>query len=136
MKQKHIFFLLAALISGAAFFFYTQPEKASTREPISASAPEESARSASQEPLREYRIPVSGSTVLSSMEAFAASGEFSFSGREYPGLGLFVEEIGGLKNAEGFYWTLFVNGILSEKGASSAEIAPDSNIEWRYQKGL
>lgn len=136
MKQKSILFLLTALMLGAAFFFYTQSEEANIREQIGASDPGESARSAPQEPLREYQIPVSGNTVLSSMEALAASGEFSFSGREYPGLGLFVEEIGGLKSADGFYWTLFVDGILSEQGASSARVSQDSVVEWRYQKGL
>jgi len=72
-----------------------------------------------------YTIPVvSETTVLQTMEAYAeANGDFSFSGREFPGLGFFVEEIGGLRNRDGFYWTLFINNALSEKGAAAAEVS-------------
>jgi len=88
-------------------------------------------------PLHQYTIPVSSEgTVLEVMNAYAAQSDFSFSGREFAGLGLLIEEIGGLKNAGGFYWTLYINNKLSEKGVSSVRVAPPNIVEWRYQKGV
>ncbi|HCM43599.1 MAG: hypothetical protein UY39_C0043G0006 [Candidatus Kaiserbacteria bacterium GW2011_GWC2_49_12] len=85
-----------------------------------------------------HTIPVlSRATVLEAMEEYAgANTAFVFSGQDFPSLGLFVDEINGLKNAGGFYWTLFINNTLSEKGASSAEVKPGDVVEWRYQKGI
>ena len=84
-----------------------------------------------------YTIPIlARGTVLNAMYAFAASSNFSFSGREFSGLGLFVEEINGRKNGDGFYWTLFINNELSEKGASQTEVSPADSVEWCYQKGI
>ena len=85
-----------------------------------------------------YVIPIlTQATVLQAMEAYAAiDSGFFFSGHDFPGLGLFVEEIGGLKNRDGFYWTLFINNTLSEKGASTVNANPGDVVEWRYQKGI
>lgn len=85
-----------------------------------------------------YTVPVlSNTTVIAAMEAYAEVNlNFSFSGSEFPGLGLFVEEMGGLRNGGGFYWTLFINNELSEKGASQMEVSPSDTVEWRYQKGI
>lgn len=88
-------------------------------------------------PAREYTLSIDGeTTVLAAMEALSASSAFTFAGQEFPGLGFFVEEIGGLKNADGFYWTLFIDGKPSALGVSSARVTPSNHVEWRYQKGL
>ena len=42
----------------------------------------------------------------------------------------------GRENADGFYWTLFINNELSVKGATQSGISPADSIEWRYQKGI
>lgn len=89
------------------------------------------------EPPTKYTIPVlSDTTVIAAMNAYATVANFSFSGRDFPGLGLFVEEIDGRKNGGGFYWTLFINNELSEKGASQMEVSPSDTVEWRYQKSV
>lgn len=84
-----------------------------------------------------YSVPVSQEgTVLEAMNAYAATSDFSFSGREFSGLGLLVEEIGELENMDGYYWSLYINGELSELGVSSARVYPGDTVEWRYQKGV
>lgn len=89
------------------------------------------------EPLTAYVIPVlTGGSVLDAMRALMETNALTFSGEEFPGLGYFVNEIGGLKNADGYYWTLFIDGKPSELGASSARPGPGARVEWRYQKGL
>ena len=75
-------------------------------------------------------------TVLGAMEQYAAANHgFSFSGRDFPGLGFYVEELNGKKSGSGFYWILYVNGTSSELGASSVRVHPGDVVEWRYEKG-
>jgi hypothetical protein len=75
------------------------------------------------------------STVLDVMHTLAAEGSLSFSGRDFPSLGFFVEEINGHKGAGGYYWILHINGTPSQKGASQAVISPEDVVEWRYEEG-
>ncbi len=67
------------------------------------------------------------------MQGLASSGTLSFSGREFPSLGFFVESIDGVSNAGGKYWILYHNGAQSQIGASNATISPGDVIEWRYE---
>lgn len=84
-------------------------------------------------PQSSYTIPVTSTgTVLEVMSAFATSSDFEFSGRNFSGLGLLIEEIEGVGNKGGFYWTLFINNELSERGVSSAHVSPGDVVEWRY----
>lgn len=83
-----------------------------------------------------YIIPITkDNSVYEAMNLFASSShEFTFKGKTYPELGFFVEEIGGLQNAHGFYWTLYVNNIYSNKGASTHSVHAGDKVEWRYEK--
>lgn len=83
-----------------------------------------------------YSVPaLNGATVFDSMTAYASSSSsFSFKERSFEGLGYFIDEIGGRKNADGFYWTLYVNGIYSDKGASNTVLEVGDLIEWKYEK--
>lgn len=85
-----------------------------------------------------YTIPVTETgTALEAMRRYTnGASDFSFTTRAFPGLGEFIESINGVPNDNGFYWTLFINGALSEYGASSLSVAPGDLLEWRYQKGI
>ena len=74
-------------------------------------------------------------TVLETMRSLSAGRALSFSGRDFPGLGFFVEEINDQKNTNGYYWILAVDGKKSELGVSSAIVHPGDVVEWRYEKG-
>lgn len=85
----------------------------------------------------QYEIPIlSDGTVLDAMRAYAETSNFVFSGETFAGLGFFVNDIGDIKNKDGYYWTLFIDGKVSELGASSVHVLPGARVEWRYQKGL
>lgn len=58
---------------------------------------------------------------------------FLFKAKEYPGIGYFIEEINGIKNEGGKYWTLYVNGKYSTVGASDYKLLDGDKIEWRYE---
>ncbi len=83
-----------------------------------------------------YIIPVLESgAVLDAMRAYAARSDFTFTGSEHPGLGFFVESIGGKKSGGDSYWFLYVNGSSSSRGASTEMVSPGDEVEWRYERG-
>lgn len=51
-------------------------------------------------------------------------------------LGIFVEAINGVAgdSSSGMYWHLYVNGVLSPVGASTAKVAPGDTVTWKYEK--
>jgi|SRR3989338_6196392 len=75
-----------------------------------------------------------GSTVIDAMRVLASTTGFSFSGKDYPSLGFFVESINGQKAESGYNWILYVNGKLSGTGASQTTLETGDAIEWRYEK--
>ncbi len=72
-------------------------------------------------------------TVLGAMQELVSSGVLSFTGKEFPSLGFFVESINGVKNAGGAYWMLYQNGTQSKVGVSSVPVSPGDVIEWKYE---
>ncbi len=74
-------------------------------------------------------------TVLDAMRVYASSSSFTFTGRDYPSLGFFVDSIEGKSSEGGNNWMLYIDGKLSPKGASSALVSPGERVEWRYEKG-
>lgn len=85
----------------------------------------------------EYEAWVSeGTTALELMKFLQDSRGFSFKGKQFPGLGFFVEEINGLVQnpKERTYWIYYINGETASVGASQYIVQPNDIIEWRYEK--
>ena len=61
---------------------------------------------------------------------------FLFSGKEYPTLGYFVEEINGIENNNktGEYWIYYVNDQSAQTGISNYYLKEGDIIEWKYEK--
>lgn len=80
-----------------------------------------------------YDISVEkGTTAYDAMAKLASSTSFSFSAKYYSGLGHFIDAINGIKNANGNYWTLYVNGKYATVGASAYVLSENDGIEWKY----
>jgi hypothetical protein len=73
-------------------------------------------------------------SVLDVMRTLATTNAFSFSGKEFPSLGFFVDSINGKKNGDGLYWILYVNGTSSDTGASETFLKAGDAVEWKYEK--
>lgn len=87
-------------------------------------------------PVYQFTVTATG-TVLEAMKTHQTTKPaFTFAGREFTGLGLLVESINGQSSANGFYWTLYINNTLADRGVSTAMVYPDDLITWRYQNGL
>jgi len=82
-----------------------------------------------------YPVAVSpDESVMDAMRALQSSGNLAFTGKDYPGMGFFVESINGKKNSDNLYWMLYINGKSSDTGASQTTIHSGDKIEWRYEK--
>lgn len=83
-----------------------------------------------------YPIAVSSDeTVIDAMNTLMADRTLTFTGRDYPGLGFFVDSINGERNAGGKYWILYVNGVSASAGASATMLRTGDTVEWRYEQG-
>ncbi|MBI5222729.1 MAG: DUF4430 domain-containing protein [Candidatus Magasanikbacteria bacterium] len=78
---------------------------------------------------------VSSATVLDLMKELQFEHQISFSGKDYPGMGMFVEEINGVKNDNqaNKYWIYYINGQSAQVGISNYIIKPNDLIEWKYE---
>jgi len=83
-----------------------------------------------------YSVDVTpGETVIETMRALSTAGTLTFAGRDYPGLGFFVDSINGQKNEGGKYWVFYVNGVSATSGVSMYRVTSGDVIEWKYEKG-
>ena len=140
MNKKYILYALpiAALAGGLLLFAARSAERierSPTQPSATTSAPVVHTVAFSVEGVR-YEVAVAPKTsVLAAMRTLASTTPFTFSSHDFPGLGAFVEDMNGKKNADGFYWILYVNNAQSPKGTSQTFISPGDTVEWRYEKG-
>ncbi len=128
-RRNLAFFCIA--LAAVGVFAYARQEGSAPSAPAAAPAAEASLVVGEA----SYPLAVSaGGTLIDAMNALAASSGFAFTGREYPGLGFFVDSINGRANGGGMYWILYVNGASSAVGASEAPVRPGDVFEWRYEK--
>ena len=59
--------------------------------------------------------------------------EFSFKYKEYPGMGVFVYEINGMKGKRGAYWIYYVNDKEASVGVSSYTLSEGDSILWKQE---
>jgi hypothetical protein len=74
------------------------------------------------------------SNVIDAMEQIALEGNLKFETRNFLGLGEFIESINGIRNGNGKYWFLYVNGESASVGASQYILSPGDAIEWRFKE--
>lgn len=149
MRQKLIQILLAVALIGVLLFLFvgTLSEskiKVDNQTPaedeiqisltVSAAVDKVSYRFSVPDESSVYdAMNILASTTLSSPPSFSTT-PFSFRAKYFWGLGYFVEQINGVGNSNGAYWTLYINGAYSAVGASEYRLRPDDDIEWRFEK--
>jgi len=85
---------------------------------------------------KKYSVKVPAkSSVLTVLKTARKKHKFSLKYSNYS-YGAFVEEIAGLKNnpAKSMYWLYYINGKLSNLGASSKRVKKGDKITWKYEK--
>lgn len=79
-----------------------------------------------------------GATVYDLMKVVAEQSEFEFRGKDFWGLGFFVEEINGIAQSpkEKMYWIYYVNGEKALVGVSQYVVQINDAISWKYEKEM
>jgi len=88
-----------------------------------------------------YKINVGdGATVYDVMNIIQDSEEnkenknnFSFASKEYPGLGIFIDEINGIKGVPGKYWIYYINDKEASVGISKYILKDGDIISWKQE---
>lgn len=86
---------------------------------------------------QEYAVKIKPeTTAYEAMIKLQESNQISFSGKNFSGLGYFIEEINGIKNSPstGFYWTLYINNQEAKVGVSGYILKPNDIIIWKYMR--
>lgn len=76
-----------------------------------------------------------GGTAYDMLVAAREKGSITFSGRQFSGVGFFVEEINGLKQdgKKGMYWIYAVNGEKAHVGVSSYVLKTGDRVTFTYE---
>ena len=76
-----------------------------------------------------------GSSAYDLMVKAQETSDFQFRGKEFPGLGFFIQEINGLEQSSrlGKYWIYYINGKKAEVGISAYTVNTHDTILWRYE---
>lgn len=76
-----------------------------------------------------------GSSVSDLMAEAQETSDFRFKGREFPGLGFFVQELNGVAEnpRQGTFWIYYINGEKAKVGISAYTVKADDIISWNYE---
>lgn len=82
----------------------------------------------------EVGIP-EGATAYDLLVTAQKKGIITFTGRQFSGVGFFVESINGLKQDgnKRMYWIYSVNGEKAHVGVSSYVLHDGDHVTWRYE---
>ena len=67
------------------------------------------------------------------MKKLQSEEKIDFKTKNYSGMGEFVDEINGIKNAQK-YWIYYVNGKKANIGISNYKINQNDIVSWKYEK--
>jgi len=86
---------------------------------------------------KTYRLPAQAETTVADLLVRASREQgLRLETKDYGGsLGILVEALNGSRNdpKRKLYWSLYVNGVFSQLGASSARVRPGDTVTWAYE---
>ena len=87
---------------------------------------------------KTYRLSAQAETTVADLLARAQREQgLKLEAKDYGGsLGIFVEGLNGTRNdpTKKLYWSLYVNGVFSQLGASAAPARPGDTVTWAYER--
>ena len=82
----------------------------------------------------DTRLPISPNTLLyDALEEVKNTGKITLLGKNHPGLGFFVTEIGSLHSGNGKNLLYYINGKEATVGVSSYKLKDGDIIEWKLE---
>lgn len=147
------FIVLAILIFAILYFGAHRTEAPSVSVPavseqVQSPVPEQAVPPAKNEPVSAPEVSsafnvtagtatlslsTTGGSFLSILSAAKERGELAFSGKDYPGLGFFVTEIGSLKEGNGKHLMYYINGTEASVGVSLYVPKAGDTVVWELK---
>lgn len=85
--------------------------------------------------LATYAVtPNESTTVFSFLQEMAKVKNLTLDFQNYPGLGVFVKQIGEQKNGNDKFWQYWVNNIQVQVAADKAPVKAGDTVEWKFIK--
>lgn len=80
-----------------------------------------------------YNVKIEeGETVEAAMQKARSKG-FSYSARQFGGMGTYVEAINGTKEGGGLYWVFYVNNTPAVQGISTYTLEDGDEVLWKFR---
>jgi len=80
----------------------------------------------------EYKMEVPIS-VYDFMRSLKTEGKITFEEKNYPGMGIFIESLNGIKNNGDKNWIYYVNGVKAGVGISNYKLNAGDTVTWKYE---
>lgn len=83
---------------------------------------------------KSFDLPfLKGETILDAMTTVMNEDVFTFSGKDFSGIGFFIDSINGKKAEQGKSYILWINGKKAEVGVSGYQLVAGDVISWTYE---
>ncbi len=79
-------------------------------------------------------VPTASTTVFSLLQETVKVKNLVLDFQDYPGMGVFVKQIGEQKNGNDKFWQYWVNNLQVQVAADKASVKAGDIIEWKYIK--
>lgn len=145
--KKNILYVLSILIVLAAawgwFFFYNSgSQTASIEESLPVKKENASAKEVALviddgegRPQTFSAELKAGQTAFDLLNSQAQGRGLILKTKEYSGLGIMIESIGGIKNGDaGKYWIYYVNGQMASVSADKYQLKAGDKVEFKFEK--
>lgn len=146
MKRIILYILLGATVVLVAFFLRIHPNVSETLSgtPVVSDISDSFGEAGAQKTIPvqlvvegvsyDLRVPL-GSSVYDVMKQARETRGLEFQGRDFSGIGYFVEEINGKRQdlKVSHFWILYMNGQKAKAGVSSSFVNNQDIIEWKYE---
>ena len=75
-----------------------------------------------------------GDTLEKAIENAVEEKLIDIKGKNFLGLGFYVNEINGVEERNGYSWIYYINGLKATVGVSTYKLQDGDFIEWKYEK--
>jgi hypothetical protein len=139
MKKTNIYLVIVGVaILGASFFLFGPSKEHALDQNIQSDTQKEFNATITIDGIIENEIlsGINNTTLLDSMlELGKTHSSIGMQTREFEGLGILIEEMGGMKNGnDNMYWQYYVNSEQPMVGANDYIVEDGDNIEWKFEE--
>ena len=74
-----------------------------------------------------------GETLYQAMQRLQASGALTIEGKDFSGIGFFIDGLNGVMNGSGKYWVYTINGVKASVGVEGYRPNAGDTLVWTFE---